>query len=142
MRQNRHCIAAYEHNREKDEFFRRYCSFESLYRRRRYKEAGAVLDGLFVLCYESHPDRVCMLLLAKAAVAAECGEIVKAIRLNRDLLGELRKNSLTTAIERMASCNLIYDLKSFGYSVGAITEARLMANREFAMLRTGSGIQP
>lgn len=132
MKHNRHQIAdmSLERQMRGDEFAREYSVFSSLYRRRKYESAEVVLDKLFVLAYERFPSEVFALLLAEAAVKAECGELMKSIRLNRALLAELRNGDEVSDIERIASENLITDLNAFGYNVGGVTEASVMIQRE------------
>lgn len=134
MKQNKHQIAdmSFERQARGDEFSRGYSDFYSLYRRRRYESAEALLEKLFLLSYERYPAEVYALLLAEAAVKGECGELMKSIRLNRALLAELRCSDEISDIERIASENLITDLNALGYYVGGVTEASLMSQREMA----------
>lgn len=131
MKHIRHALAGIDgKDRYDDEFCREYGSFEALFRRRKYNEAETSLSKLFLICYERFPETVYMLLLAESALKAECGQIMKAIRLNRVLLAELREYCTVSDIERIASANLIYDLNSLGYAVGAMTESRTIMQRE------------
>lgn len=109
--------------------YKMYSDFYHQYEKGRLDSAERTLDDLFEYSYKNNDVYAYELLALDAALKGEKGQILKAIRLNRNLLEALRKNKNVSNLEIVASGNLIKDLKSFGYDVGAISEESLMNQR-------------
>lgn len=104
-------------------------AFKRAYNSRDFDEAEKLLEKLFYSAAEAHPLDLPYLVGMEAALKAEKGELMKAIRLNRDLLEYIREGELTV-LERIASANLIKDLEIMGYTTGALQERKAMSRRE------------
>lgn len=111
--------------------YKMYSDFYHQYEKGKLDSAERTLDDLFEYSYKNNDVYAYELLALDAALKGEKGQILKAIRLNRNLLEALRKNTIVSNLEVVASENLIKDLKSFGYNLGAISEESLMSERCF-----------
>ena len=109
--------------------YKMYSDFYRQYEKGKLDSAEKTLDDLFEYSYKNNDVYAYELLAIDAALKGEKGQILKAIRLNRNLLDALRKNDAVSTLEIVASENLIKDLRSFGYNLGAISEESLMSER-------------
>ncbi len=109
--------------------YKMYTEFYHQYEKGKLESAERTLDDLFEYSYQNNDVYAYELLALDAALKGEKGQILKAIRLNRNLLDALRSHNDVTDLEVIASENLIKDLKSFGYNVGAISEEAIMSER-------------
>lgn len=111
--------------------YKMYSDFYHQYEKGKLDNAERILDDLFEYSYNNDDVYAYELLAIDAALKGEKGQILKAIRLNRNLLDSLRRFKDVSALEVVASENLIKDLKSFGYNIGAISEEATMSERCF-----------
>ncbi len=127
----KHRIVRVEVIKRESELNKLLSDFCALYEKGKLDAASKALDKLFLYSYENDNALLYEILSYEAALKGENGEVLKAIRLNRVLLDNLRRKSTVSEVEKAVSENLIKDLSAFGYSVGAITEERKMSERVY-----------
>ena len=127
----KHRIVRVEVIKRESELNKLLSDFCALYEKGKLDAASKALDKLFLYSYENDNALLYEILSYEAALKGENGEVLKAIRLNRVLLDNLRRKSTVSEVEKAVSENLIKDLSAFGYSVGAITEEHKMSERVY-----------